>query len=363
MMAFILYFTLFFAVYLVLLVLINSNRPPAQAPYPDTPLVSILVAVRNEEAQIIRCLESLARLHYPAEKIEILLGDDASTDHTAALIRQFIRDKPQFRYLLISGQLGRARGKANVLAHLARAAASDFYFITDADISLPPDWIRRMLAGLQADTGIVTGITTIGGQGLFPRMQALDWLHALGLMQVVSDLGFPVSTMGNNMLITRQAYAATGGYESLPFSLTEDVQLFQAVIRQGFATRNIFDAGVLAVSTPAPSWRALWQQRKRWMVGVPYLPWYMVLLAGLYACFYALCGILAIFAPGQVVAGLLFCKLMGQTAFIHSCLRRLGLQMPLPVLLLFEFYLIFVSLITFLYFLLPVKITWKGREY
>jgi cellulose synthase/poly-beta-1,6-N-acetylglucosamine synthase-like glycosyltransferase len=363
MMVFVFYFALFFAVYLAVLVLMAANRPTAQAPYPETPLVSILVAVRNEEAQIIRCLEAISRLHYPAEKIEVLLGDDASTDKTADLIRAFIRDKPQFRYLLIGEQLGQARGKANVLAHLARAAASDFFFITDADISLPPDWIRRMLAGLQPATGIVTGITTVGGQGLFPRMQALDWLHALGLMQVVSDLGFPVSSMGNNMLITRQAYEATGGYENLPFSLTEDVQLFQAVMQQGFKSKNIFDAGTLAVSTPVPSAAALWQQRKRWMVGVPYLPWYMILLVGAYASFYGFSLAMALFVSWQVALLLFFCKLLVQTTFIHSCLRRIGLQMPLGVLLLFEFYLIFVSLITVSFFLLPAKISWKGREY
>jgi cellulose synthase/poly-beta-1,6-N-acetylglucosamine synthase-like glycosyltransferase len=194
-------------------------------------------------------------------------------------------------------------------------------------------------------------------------MQALDWINALGLMQVVSDLNVPVSTMGNNMLVTRQAYQATGGYESLPFSVTEDVQLFRAVLRRGFGVKNLFDAGVLAVSQPAPSWAALWHQRKRWMVGVPYLPWYMKLLAGAYGAFYAFLPALAWFGTGPALAVLYFGKVMLQTMFIHSCLRRLGLRMPVRVLLLFEFYLIFVSLITVSFFLIPGKITWKDRKY
>jgi cellulose synthase/poly-beta-1,6-N-acetylglucosamine synthase-like glycosyltransferase len=362
MILFLFYFTLFFTAYLVLLVLAGHRRPPL-APYPATPLVSILVAVRNEAEPIIRCLEAIARLNYPPERIEVLLGDDASTDNTAALIQRFIRDKPRFRYLFIQNQLGQARGKANVLAHLSRAASSNFFLITDADTAVPPDWIRRMLAGLKKDTGIVTGITSIAGRNLFARMQDLDWINALGLMQVVSDLGVPVSTMGNNVLITRQAYEATGGYENLPFSVTEDVQLFQAVIRQGLGTKNIFDAGVLAFSTPVPTVGALWQQRKRWMQGVKFLPWYMMLFVGVFGSYYSFMLALGLYVSWPAMMGVFFGKVILQTAFIHSCLRRLGLRKPVWVLLLFEFYLIFVSLISLSFFLFPGKITWKGRKY
>lgn len=46
------------------------------------PTVSIVVAARNEEDAIHRCLESLASLDYPNDKLEVLLVDDQSTDRT-----------------------------------------------------------------------------------------------------------------------------------------------------------------------------------------------------------------------------------------------------------------------------------------
>lgn len=363
MIVFAIYFGLFFLGYLVLLLLFSYRRPRTRTAYPGTTRVSILVAARNEEAQIIRCLEAICRLQYPPNQLEVLVGDDASTDNTGALIREFIRDKPHFRYMLIQSQLGHARGKANVLAQLTRAAATDIFLMTDADTAVPPDWVSRMLAGLKKDTGIVTGITTIAGSSLFARLQALDWINALGLMQVVSDLGLPVSTMGNNMLITRQAYEATGGFESLPFSLTEDVQLFQAVIRKGFKTTNIFDAGVLAFSTPAPALPVLWQQRKRWMGGVRFLPWYMILTVSAYGAFYGFCAALGLFFSWKAMLGIFLGKAGIQSVFIHRCLQRLRLRMPFKALFLFEVYLIFVSLITVSFYLLPVKTSWKGRKY
>lgn len=182
-------------------------------------------------------------------------------------------------------------------------------------------------------------------------------------MQVISDLNLPVSTMGNNMLITRKAYAATGGYENMPFSVTEDVQLFKEVIKRGFGFCNIYDTGVLATSAPAPTWAALLHQRKRWMQGIWYLPWYMSVILIIYASFYAFCLPFIAYTSVGVVAGIFLLKVLLQTIFIQGCLQRLRLQMPLRLIILFEFYAIFVSLITIIFFLLPFKVRWKERKY
>lgn len=358
------YFFLFFGIFLLVVVLQAVNRPKPLTSLGTEPFISILIAVRNEEHNIIKCLEAIGRLDYPPQKIEILLGDDSSTDNTYKIIQQFIRQKPFYRCVRIIQNLGQARGKANVLAHLTRLATSDLYFITDADILVPPTWVREMLAATRdAEIGLVTGITTVKGQGLFAALQAIDWINALGLMQVVSDLHLPVSTMGNNMLVTRAAYEATGGYENMPFSVTEDVQLFKAVIRQHYKTLNIFHAGVLAYSTPAATWAQLLHQRKRWMQGIWHLPWYMSIVLVIYASFYAFCLPFVAYTSGWVVLALFLAKLFLQTWFINRCLARLGLRYPQSTIVMFEFYAIFVSLVTILFFLLPIKVTWKERKY
>ena len=358
------YFTIFFGIFLLVVVLqiIHAHKTPA--PLNTEPFVSILIAVRNEEHTILKCLEAISRLQYPAHKIEILLGDDASTDNTYEVIRNYIRHKLYYRCIRIKDNLGQARGKANVLAHLTRLATSNYYFITDADIQVPETWIRDMLAGTRApNTGIVTGVTTITGTRLFQQLQAIDWVNALGLMQTVSDLKLPVSTMGNNMLVTRAAYEATGGYENMPFSVTEDVQLLKAAIKKGFRSCNIFHPGVLALSAPALTWRELLHQRKRWMQGIWHLPWYMSLVLIIYASFYAFCLPFVAYVSGWIVLDIFLAKLFLQTVFINRCLARLGLSYRLEKIILFEFYAIFVSLITILFFLLPLKVSWKERQY
>jgi cellulose synthase/poly-beta-1,6-N-acetylglucosamine synthase-like glycosyltransferase len=268
-----------------------------------------------------------------------------------------------FRILPIQATLGLARGKANVLAHLTRAATTDYFFVTDADIAVPRTWVQGLLAHTAPGVGTVTGLTLVEGPRLFDKLQGLDWLLSLGLVQVVSDLGQPVTAMGNNMLATRAAYEATGGYENLPFSVTEDYELFQATLRAGFGYRIIFRPEVLASSLPMPTLKGLLHQRRRWTRGVDGLPWWLrgglLYYAGFYPALLAL-GWLA----GPAAAGLVWlAKMLLQGMLAYFCFRRAGRCAPLWLLPIFELYTIILTLTLTAFRLLPLSFEWKGRRY
>lgn len=355
------FFGVFFSVCVGILLWPRRRRARRQPPRGPGARVSILVAARNEEATIGRCLRSLAALDYPAGQLEILIADDGSTDRTAAVVRAFIADKPWFRLLAVRHRLGTARGKSNALAHLCRAATTDFFLFTDADMALRPDWVTAMLAAATPGVGVVTGITTAGG-GLFGRLQGLDWLFGLRLIHLLADQGLPGATVGNNMLVTRAAYAAVGGFEALAFSTNEDLQLFQHIVAQGWGFRNLCSPAVLGISDPQPTLAALLRQRKRWMKGTARLPWYLSGLFALYGMFYGVLfwpGLL----PGAAVALLYGGKVLLQTLFLTSALRQAGHRERLPVLLLYEPYLCAMSLLVLAYALWPGPVEWKQRRY
>jgi len=344
------------------LVLLRAAWPrPALPPLAHYPRVSILVAARNEEANIGRCLQSLARLNYPADKLEILIGDDASTDATAAVVRRFVEGRPQFRLLSIRHRLGTARGKSNVLAHLCRAATADYFLLTDADMVLSPDWVQTMVAAAPPEVGVVTGITTADGP-LFGRLQGLDWLFGLNLIRLLTDCGLPITAVGNNMLVTRAAYESIGGYEALAFCITEDLQLFQRIVAQGWRCRNLIDPRVLGVSAPQPTLGHLLRQRKRWMKGASRLPWQLSALFSSYGLFYTVLGwpgLLPLSTIGLLYAGKVLC----QSLFLAITLRQAGHREHLGVLLLYDGYLLLMSLAVLAYTVWPGAIEWKARRY
>lgn len=336
----------------------------AAQPLATQPRVSILVAARDEEAALPRCLASLRALDYPAELLEILVGDDGSTDRTAAVAQAAMQGfTGRFQVIPITENLGQARGKANVLAHLTRLATSEFFFITDADISLPTNWITGMLAHAEPGVGTVTGITAVRGPRLFHQLQGIDWLLSLSMVQVVSDLGRPVTAMGNNMLVTRAAYQATGGYEALPFSVTEDFALFQAVLAAGFGFRQVFGAGVRADSLPMPSWAALLRQRKRWLRGVAGLPLRLRLELLFFSGFWpALAGVGWLAGP-MVGLGCWSAKVLVQGLLTNLAHRRAGLRLRWWLLPLFELYTLVLAVAIAAFQLAGGTVVWKGRQY
>jgi 1,2-diacylglycerol 3-beta-glucosyltransferase len=364
-----LFLTLFLSGWFLILaastLLLATRRGSRPGPLPQPlPRVSVLIAARNEAAAIGRCLQAIRQLEYPAHLLEVLLGDDGSTDGTAAVATQAMQGfGGTFRVVPIQETLGLARGKANVLAHLTRAATTDFFLITDADIAVPRTWVAALLAHAQPGVGTVTGLTLVQGPRLFDKLQGLDWLISLGLVQVVSDLGRPVTAMGNNMLVTRAAYEATGGYEALPFSVTEDFELFRATLRHGFGYRILFRPEVLAESLPMPTFGALLHQRRRWSRGVESLPWW--LKGGLlyYAGFYP--ALLALWwLAGPLAAGLvLLAKMLLQGLLAALCFRRASRRAPLYLLPLFELYTPALTAALAIFRLLPLSFDWKGRRY
>jgi len=65
----------------------------------NKPLISIVIAARNEEKYISRCLDSLVNQDYPKESMEIFVVDGGSNDKTKEIVNEY-RQKYPFVKLL-----------------------------------------------------------------------------------------------------------------------------------------------------------------------------------------------------------------------------------------------------------------------
>ncbi len=177
------------------------------------------------------------------------------------------------------------------------------------------------------------------------------------------EAGHAVTAMGNNMLVTRAAYASTGGYETMPFSIVEDYALFQAILARGFGFRHVFGPEVCAESLAIPNWAELLRQRRRWLRGVEALPWRPKLGVSLFSSNWLALLALAVLAGPALALLAWTLKLLVQGAFIAVCFRRAGRPMPWHLLPAFELYTLLMVLT-----LLPSRwlvrgVEWKGRRY
>lgn len=331
------------------------------------PPVSVLIAARNEEKNLPRCLQSLLRSEYPTDKFEILVIDDRSTDQTCAVAERWARQYPQIRVIAIQQRLENLSGKASALCQGMAYAHGEIILFTDADCEVPSSWIAQMASYFAPSVGLVGGVTLLASPGgksaLFVKIQNLDWLYLLTAGAGAAGLGIPLSIIGNNFAIRRAAYDAVGGYQKIGFSIIEDFALMRAIHTQT-PWQIIFPlAPQIAITTaPAATWRAYYAQRQRWAAGGKEVGFWAKAFMGI-----AFLGHLACLVAGFISFPLVgLCGLMLASAdflLLWRSARALGRRQFLAVFPLFELYYFLYSFFFAPTVLFPATVRWKGTQY
>lgn len=331
---------------------------------PDTsPSISILVAARNEESQILRLLQCMDQLDYPKDRIQILIGQDRSEDRTEQVILGFIQGRPQFRMIPIMEDLPGLRGKQNVLAQLARQATGDIFLVTDADIEVLPGWAGGMAGMFKSGAGMVSAVTLAVPAGIFGGLQSVDWAVGMGVNGAMSSLGLPMTAVGNNMGVRRASYEQSGGYETMPFSVTEDLLLFREMVLKGRHTFSwSMDRSTVNYTRPVPDLRTWLRQRRRWFTGGADLPWYGKLVLGVYYVHLPVMLAGFFFLPWQYPAMAWMGRVCGDGLLLAAIGYRTGDLRPLCWLLPYQAWSLLQTVLLPLNQVWPGGVVWKGRK-
>ncbi|MBI3233243.1 MAG: glycosyltransferase [Bacteroidetes bacterium] len=324
----------------------------------NLPEIAILIAARNEESNIGSCIESIKKLVYPKDKLHIYIGNDQSTDNTLEVALKAIDNDSRFHIYTIEENIGLAKGKANVLAQLARKSTSEYIFITDADILVNPQWVKTLLQYFDDKTDLVSGSTLINDGS----WQDLDWRYFTMVLQAMANCGIGCTAVGNNMAIRRSTYEKLGGYENIPFSIVEDYALFQQVKNNGFGWKNIYVKDCLNYTYGTDSLKQLVNQRKRWAKGgLEGFNWFWRALFGVFGI-YHLVSLALLFINPMLALGFFSTKYILQL-FINLLLNfKLNLKLNYIYLLTYEFYNLFFNTLLSIAVLTP-GVVWKNRKY
>jgi cellulose synthase/poly-beta-1,6-N-acetylglucosamine synthase-like glycosyltransferase len=120
------------------------NRAPSE----QLPFASVIVPVRDGEPTIADCLDAILATDYPADRREILVIDNGSSDGTAALIQS----RP-VRYL----REGR-RGVSNARNRGIAESRGEILAFVDADCQVEPQWLTELVRPFEdPEVGSVAG--------------------------------------------------------------------------------------------------------------------------------------------------------------------------------------------------------------
>jgi cellulose synthase/poly-beta-1,6-N-acetylglucosamine synthase-like glycosyltransferase len=346
----------------IILLTIGIRKKFSQIDYKDLPFATVIVAARNEEKNIDNCLVSLNNLTYPHGKLEIILVDDFSEDGTGSIIDKFIKDKPLFKKITpdINSAL---KGKVNAVASAIKISKGEIILLTDADCQVTVTWAAALASYYKNDVGIVNGFTVINNDNIFSAIQGIDLVFLLSAASGSINMNYPISCIGNNMSFRKKAYFETGGYENLPFSVTEDFMLLHK-ISELKKYRIIYPLikESFVISKPCAGLLELINQKKRWgkggliapklgflIMGIAFISNLMILLTPLF--FNTVWLYLAVF------------KIIVDYLFLFPVYSILSIKNQLKYYVFFQIYFVVYTAILPLILIVSRKINWKGRTY
>lgn len=209
------------------------RAPPDPAGF--TPPVTLLKPVRGADRDALENFLSFCRQDYP--RFQVLFGALDADDPAVELVRELKARCPESDVGLVtdSERCG-ANLKVCNLAHLAAAARYRILVMADADMRVPPDYLRRVVAPLaDPQVGLVTCLYRCAGARSLPGLMEALGVSAGFLPGVLLTLRFsqPDFALGSTIAVRAETLQAIGGFEAIADYLADDYQLGHRVWRLG----------------------------------------------------------------------------------------------------------------------------------
>jgi cellulose synthase/poly-beta-1,6-N-acetylglucosamine synthase-like glycosyltransferase len=215
--------------YLLLLILVyyGLRRLRDFGSHNEQAEISIVIAARNEADRIVPCLQSLEALHYPKDKLEIILVDDCSEDDTISRMREYVNKHSHWKIIGIDTKSDMLQGKKNALLKGISKAKGEIIFTTDADCQVPPNWLSGMSKMFAPGVSMVLGYSPLIKQnGFCQKLLRFDNLFSAIASAAPTKLGYPFTSVGRNMAYRKEAYENAGGFFALKkFKSGDDLHL------------------------------------------------------------------------------------------------------------------------------------------
>ncbi len=229
------------------------------------PTVTIQIPTYNELAAL-NCARCCLDMDYPADKMQIMIGDDSNQPEISAHMDAFTSQNPRVEISRRGDNAGFKPGNLNVMLP---KATGDYILVLDSDFLPTPDFLKRLvvpvikdptLAGAQAAWKIINvhnNHSTLMGTGI------VNIIHTV-ILPFLKAITNSCVFCGSGELVKKSYLIEHGGWT--PGALTEDVDYSLRLITEG---KRIAYVGDLQVQCEVPYTPGdLFRQQMRWAYGV-----------------------------------------------------------------------------------------------
>lgn len=228
----------------------RAGAPPGPSPG-ELPLVSVIVALRDEGEHVTAAVGSLLELSYP--RYEVVAVNDRSRDDTGPKLEALAARSDRLQVVHVDELPEGWLGKCNALRRGVERARGEWLLFTDGDVRFHPEALRLAVEHA-VDRGLdgLSLMPSIGPRGPFMRA-----FYASAMILTVLLLGLWAGTRrrqsllasgaGAFILARRSAYEAAGGHESLRLEVVDDISLAMLLRRTGGRTEVTMGIELLEV--------------------------------------------------------------------------------------------------------------------
>jgi ceramide glucosyltransferase len=238
----------------VLWKLARARKPTGGEPF--HPPVTILKPLKGLDAQLYENLLSFVRQDYP--EFQIVFGLQSPDDPALAVLRRLEKEYPRrdMRIVISDFSIG-YNPKVNNLAAMWPAAKYEHMVISDSNVRVRPDYLRRNVSHLRNPAvGLVTNLVRgIGGRSAPALLEALHLnSFVMGTVSLADVLGDQQLVVGKSIFFRRSDMAAIGGIERFRNYLAEDYLIGKVYLDHGHT--------VIVSGDAVDTWTDRWTFRK-----------------------------------------------------------------------------------------------------
>ncbi|GGG83622.1 glycosyl transferase [Parapedobacter pyrenivorans] len=334
--------------------------------------VSVLIAARNEEANIGRTLSDILAQQFPRDLLEVIVVDDHSTDNTSAIVQSFEEQGVKLLKLDESEPLNSYKKKAISVA--IATATGDLIVTTDADCRMSPNWLATVVSYVEENGCFLVSSPVVysNQRGFFEELQTLEFLFLIGLGAAGIGNKRPSTCNGANLAYRRDVFYEMDGFNGIDHLASGDDELFLHKVAAKYPDKIGFckSRDAIVYTDAKKDLIGFINQRRRWasksthyknkgIVALGVAVWafnFMLLVAGVFVLFFGNGTQLV-----SVFTAALVAKLIAEGTFLYPLChfaKRTGLLAYLPLLTIVHIvYIVYIGIAGNM-----GKYQWKGRR-
>ncbi|MCX6273151.1 MAG: glycosyltransferase [Bacteroidetes bacterium] len=232
------------------------------------PLVSLVIACKDEENNLPILFKCIENQRYPFEKMEVILVDDNSGDHSFQLMTEWRdRNRERLRILVLRTHPGAGKKKAVSVAE--ESAVGEWILCTDADCCFGPGWISSMIRQTVIPTmAMCLGpVALMKGKGFLQHFQQMEFFGLVASSAGATGRHKAFMSNGANLLFRKDCFKTAGGFQdNMCFASGDDVFLLHSFKNHFGGDSIVFNHSPDALVTTGAesSITGFFWQRVRW---------------------------------------------------------------------------------------------------